>query len=345
MGLKFRKSKKIAPGVRLNFSKKGMGVSFGGKHARYSISPTGRRTTSFRIAPGLTYSKSSGGRKRARKANTTYYSAYKEPRKQVKTSNAVASIIFIIILVLLWTAAPEINFSFALIKALSIISIILFTVFMLINNIPPLKLLVLNLLFKDKLANNETEENGVIMNTDSGKVVGFRKKNGKIAYIDGADTSDITVTIDYPETNRTSALDSPEKMEQYSAANSLRICRESIKIVYETTNPDTFFSRYEIILKEAANIEKFSNKFNFGDLSPQTMRQEVINGKQKYTRDMIDRYWIETYAKAQTLKTDNGKKNRYQKFYDTLEQYKDEMNEDNVRYYTQKYQNAINDLK
>lgn len=68
MGLKFRKSKKIAPGVRLNFSKKGMGISFGGKHARYSINPTGRRTTSVKIAPGLTYSTSSGGKKKRRSA-------------------------------------------------------------------------------------------------------------------------------------------------------------------------------------------------------------------------------------------------------------------------------------
>lgn len=208
-----------------------------------------------------------------------------------------------------------------------------------------LKLLISNLLFKDKLANNETEENGVIINTDSGKVVGFRKKNGKVAYINRVDTSDITVTVNYPETNRANVLDNPEKMKQYSAANSLRICKESIKIVYETTNPDTFFSRYDIILKETANIETFSDRFNFGDTSPQAMRQEVVNGKQKYIRDMIDRYWNETYAKAQTLKTDNGKKNRYQKFYDALEQYKDEMNDDNVRYYNQKYQDAINDLK
>ncbi|MCM1328407.1 MAG: DUF4236 domain-containing protein [Ruminococcus sp.] len=76
MGLKFRKSKKILPGVRVNLSKKGVGVSFGGKHARCSISSTGRHTTSVRIAPGLTYSTSSGGsgkQKKNRKGNTKSY--------------------------------------------------------------------------------------------------------------------------------------------------------------------------------------------------------------------------------------------------------------------------------
>ena len=37
---------KIAPGIRLNFSKNGTGVSFGPRGAKYSISPTGRHTVS-----------------------------------------------------------------------------------------------------------------------------------------------------------------------------------------------------------------------------------------------------------------------------------------------------------
>lgn len=68
MGLKFRKSVKIAPGVRMNFGKKGVGMSFGGKGARYSISSTGRRTTSVGIpGTGLSYSSTSGGRKKGGK--------------------------------------------------------------------------------------------------------------------------------------------------------------------------------------------------------------------------------------------------------------------------------------
>lgn len=84
MGFKFRKSKKILPGVRLNFSKKGMGVSFGGKHARYSISPTGRRTTSFKIAPGLTYSTSSGGKKRKSSPKTRRTPSKRTPSPRVE---------------------------------------------------------------------------------------------------------------------------------------------------------------------------------------------------------------------------------------------------------------------
>lgn len=56
MGLRFRKSVKIAPGVRLNFNKKSTSVSVGGKGARYTVSSTGRRTSSVGIpGTGLSY--------------------------------------------------------------------------------------------------------------------------------------------------------------------------------------------------------------------------------------------------------------------------------------------------
>ena len=64
MGLRFRKSIKLAPGVRLNLGKKSAGVSFGGKGVRHTISTTGRRTTTVGIpGSGLSYSHTSGGKK------------------------------------------------------------------------------------------------------------------------------------------------------------------------------------------------------------------------------------------------------------------------------------------
>lgn len=65
MGLGFRKSFKIAPGVRFNVSGKGVGVSAGVKGLRYSVNSRGqRRTTASIPGTGLSYtSTSSSGRK------------------------------------------------------------------------------------------------------------------------------------------------------------------------------------------------------------------------------------------------------------------------------------------
>ena len=66
MGFVFRKSFKVALGVKLNVSKKGMGVSVGGRNTpRVSVNSSGRVTKSVRLAPGLRYQETSTlGKKR-----------------------------------------------------------------------------------------------------------------------------------------------------------------------------------------------------------------------------------------------------------------------------------------
>lgn len=59
MGMRFRKSKKIAPGVRLNLSAKSVSVSIGPKGFKKSFSTSGRTTTTVGIpGTGLSYSTS-----------------------------------------------------------------------------------------------------------------------------------------------------------------------------------------------------------------------------------------------------------------------------------------------
>lgn len=62
MGHRFRKSIKVAPGVKVNLNKKSASVTLGGKGAHYTVNSKGKRTASVGIpGTGLSYSKSSGG--------------------------------------------------------------------------------------------------------------------------------------------------------------------------------------------------------------------------------------------------------------------------------------------
>lgn len=68
MGFRFRKSFKIAPGVRVNVGKKSIGISAGVKGARVSVNSSGRKTTTVGLpGTGLSYSKTEkiGGAKKA----------------------------------------------------------------------------------------------------------------------------------------------------------------------------------------------------------------------------------------------------------------------------------------
>jgi tetratricopeptide (TPR) repeat protein len=64
MGFRMRKSIKVAPGVRVNVSKRGVGASVGGRGARYSVHSSGRRTVSAGsgVIPGVYYQKSVSGK-------------------------------------------------------------------------------------------------------------------------------------------------------------------------------------------------------------------------------------------------------------------------------------------
>lgn len=75
MGFKFRRSIKIAPGIRVNLGHSSMGVSVGGKGYRYSVNTKGRRTTTLGMpGTGISYSVSStSGTKRKKNASTANY--------------------------------------------------------------------------------------------------------------------------------------------------------------------------------------------------------------------------------------------------------------------------------
>ena len=62
MGLRFRKSFKVAPGVKVNLGKKSSSVTFGGKGMHYTVNSKGKTTKSVGIpGTGIYYTESSSG--------------------------------------------------------------------------------------------------------------------------------------------------------------------------------------------------------------------------------------------------------------------------------------------
>lgn len=70
MGLRFRKSIKIAPGVKINLNQKSTSVTFGGKGVHYTASSTGKKTASVGIpGTGISYTQTTGQSNRQKKTN------------------------------------------------------------------------------------------------------------------------------------------------------------------------------------------------------------------------------------------------------------------------------------
>ncbi len=105
MSVKFRKSMKVAPGVRVNIGKKSASVSMGGKGFHRTVSTTGRRTTTMGVpGTGLYHVSSSscrGGKHGATPAGAV-------PSRSAKANRAygilflVLAVLFIPMALFLW---------------------------------------------------------------------------------------------------------------------------------------------------------------------------------------------------------------------------------------------------
>lgn len=81
MGFRFRKSIKIAPGVKLNLNKNSTSVTFGGKGAKYTVNSSGKKTVSVGVpGTGVYYSESVGDSKKSDELVSV--SAAEKPRKK-----------------------------------------------------------------------------------------------------------------------------------------------------------------------------------------------------------------------------------------------------------------------
>lgn len=84
---RFKKSIKIAPGLKLNFNKKSTSLTFGGKGAHYTINSKGSRTTSFGIpGTGISYVDTKKAHKKSSKQRKSSYQSVKSNSTKFRTT-------------------------------------------------------------------------------------------------------------------------------------------------------------------------------------------------------------------------------------------------------------------
>lgn len=132
-----------------------------------------------------------------------------------------------------------------------------------------------------------------------------------------------------------------EKLSRQKAENSVRIAKDSSRIISETTDPDTFFSRFELLVQHSYQLVQLSNYIKFKGIQPQFFYQQVQTQKQTEIKSMLIRSWDNAVLKAEKLQTPTAKKKRYTKLYENLEKYESEMNEENQIYYKSRYNDVI----
>lgn len=133
---------------------------------------------------------------------------------------------------------------------------------------------------------------------------------------------------------------SEQQLRQVSiqqAQNDLRIMNDCEKLVMTTVKPDVFFSRINLLVEKGERLQQFEKYMSFSGASLTAALNEIKQNYQEAVKQFLVRYFSDTFDKAEAMKTEKGKNNKYIKYYESLQEYYCYMNDSNKEYVEEKY--------
>lgn len=128
-----------------------------------------------------------------------------------------------------------------------------------------------------------------------------------------------------------------KSMAAQAAARDLEIINDCVRIIGSTKKPDVFFTRLALLIKKADDLRTFEKHIRFSGASPSLAYGEIFADMQECIGQFLVRYFMDIFDQASNAKTVKGKLAKYQKFYDSLQPYYDQMNKENIDYIETKY--------
>lgn len=121
----------------------------------------------------------------------------------------------------------------------------------------------------------------------------------------------------------------------------MKILIESRDIVNRTTDPETFFSRYDTLKEKAAQLASISKYVKFKGTKPAEVLRMAVEQEQAAVRDLILRCFQRAVLGAEKAKTEKGKRSQVEKFQTSLEPYFFRMSDENARLAQDLYDEAL----
>lgn len=111
--------------------------------------------------------------------------------------------------------------------------------------------------------------------------------------------------------------------EFYEANNYIRILRESASICADTVDPETFFSRYDLMVETVDKLLTLKGKVSLEGASWEDIATVFESHGNEEITSFINKYFDAQSKSANELKTERGKSNRMKKALEILMQYED----------------------
>lgn len=110
----------------------------------------------------------------------------------------------------------------------------------------------------------------------------------------------------------------------------LKIIDDSVKLVNATVKPDVFFSRYDLLIENLRKASQIENHVRFSGERPSIALSRIISIREEQTSLFIRRSFEKMIEEVEKLKTPKGKGNRVDKYFSTMDVYKDKLSTKNV---------------
>lgn len=300
---RFRRSMKIMPGVKVNFNKNSVGVTFGGKGAHYTINSSGRKTASVGIpGTGLYYTESTGGSNSGKSSGGASY-------------NSSVSV-----------NPPKSNFEIATKKMKNNTILFIFTGFIgftalsagdyLWFVILEIVTALLILLRRPKLKAAKKAEESIALELQE------------------------LITGQHDDVLRFSPRELNQRA--YSSAHELTSSfNEAVTTMSKAKEPISFFDAYEAASSSVDELLKYEPYLKFPDASPSYLADCFTSSKDDMFMEFIQGYFKETKKKANDLTTVKGRNGRYQRFYENLKPYFEYMNDECIRFVEDSYKDSL----
>ena len=160
---------------------------------------------------------------------------------------------------------------------------------------------------------------------------------------------------DLLELQRLVLVDSPNKLimsekqlkatAAQTAARDLEIIQDCLRLIENTTNPDTFFSRLSLLAEKADRLRSFEKYIKFSGASPSAAYGEYWEKRQECIKQFLFRCYSDACHKAESAKTAKGKISKFQKYMDTLQPYYDQMDDANISFIKTRFMASIQRLQ
>lgn len=137
-------------------------------------------------------------------------------------------------------------------------------------------------------------------------------------------------------------LPNSKKEAELMVPQWLKIVEDSAKLVNTTKNPETFFSRYDLMLDTAERLAYCERFVTFSGEPPSVFFIKAETSKPSNTKLFIDRFAQDTRIKMYNLSTKKGKENKAKAFYDTMTEFSDKMANESILYVDKVYGTLLN---